>query len=230
MLEIKGLSHRYADGTLSLDKVSFSLEKGQCLCVVGANGSGKSTLLELIATALKPDNGDILLNGVSLLEDVKNSRKKIGLVFQEPDDQLFMPSVWEDVAFGVMSKSVTPELGRSKAIEALSFVGAEHLADRVPHKLSGGEKCRVAIASILVTKPEVLLLDEPTASLDPRARRNIINLLKTLDATKLIATHDLAMAFEVADRAIFLHEGRLAGESGIPGYFNDAAFLSSIGL
>jgi cobalt/nickel transport system ATP-binding protein len=209
-----------------LHNISFSVEKGECLCIAGANGSGKSTLLELLASCMKPRKGSITINGVSIAKEAR----KTGIVFQEPDNQFFMPSVWEDVAFGIMKKGVTAETGREQALAALRLTGAEHLAERPPHRLSGGEKQRAALASMLIMENEVLLLDEPTASLDPRARKNIIALLKGLDRTRIIASHDLDMMLELADRVIFLHNGTLSAQSPVPGLLFDREYLEGIGL
>jgi cobalt/nickel transport system ATP-binding protein len=165
-------------------------------------------------------------------------------VFQESDNQLFMPTVWEDAAFGILKKGMAPLEAKASALTVLKAVEAEALADRPPYKLSGGEKQRAALASVLIMKPEILLLDEPTAALDPRARKNIINLLKNLDCTKIIASHDLDMVLELADRhppprseatkvplrVVFLKEGRIVAECAAPGLLRDENFLQSIGL
>jgi cobalt/nickel transport system ATP-binding protein len=229
MLEIKDLTHKYHEID-SLKGISFALNAGENLCIAGANGSGKSTLLQLIATSLKPHSGDILLHGQSIYQDLAASRRKIGMIFQDPDDQLFMPSVWEDVAYGILNKGMKISEAKEMAMGALKKVHAEHLAERMPHRLSGGEKYRVAIATVLVMEPEMLILDEPTASLDPKARKNIISLLADLECTKIIATHDLSMAKEICGRVIFLNGGQIAADSPIPGLFADEDFLRSIGL
>jgi cobalt/nickel transport system ATP-binding protein len=226
-VKVEGLSYAY-DKAKALRNISFSVEKGSCVCIAGANGSGKSTLLELLASCMKPSSGSITIGGVSLSEE--SAGYKTGLVFQNPDNQFFMPSVWEDVAFGIMKKGVPPEAGRERALRALRMAGAEHLAARAPYRLSGGEKQRVAIASILIMENEVLLLDEPTASLDPRARRNIITLIKGLDRTRIIASHDLDMILDIAGRVIFLHNGELSAQSPVPGLLLDEGYLQSIGL
>ncbi|MDR1211260.1 MAG: energy-coupling factor ABC transporter ATP-binding protein [Spirochaetaceae bacterium] len=218
-VKVESLSYAY-DKAKVLQNISFSVEKGSCVCIAGANGSGKSTLLELLASCMKPSSGSITIGG----------GHKTGLVFQNPDNQFFMPSVWEDVAFGIMKKGVPPETGRERALQALRLVDAEHLAARAPYRLSGGEKQRAAIASILIMEHEVLLLDEPTASLDPRARRNIITLIKGLDRTRIIASHDLDMILDIADRVIFLHNGELSAQSPVPGLLLDQGYLQSIGL
>jgi cobalt/nickel transport system ATP-binding protein len=141
-----------------------------------------------------------------------------------------MPTVWEDVAFGILKKGMESEEARALAIRALTNVEAEGLADRPPYKLSGGEKQRVALASILIMDPEILLLDEPSAALDPRSRKNIISILKNLGSTKIIASHDLDMALDLADRIVFLHKGKIAADCPAPGLLLDEAFLQSIGM
>ena len=213
-----------------LRDISFSLENGGRLCVAGANGSGKSTLLELIAGCMKPASGEILINGERVSPKNNTARRKTGIVFQDPDNQLFMPTVWEDTAFAVMHRGVSPEEGRELALEALRAVGAEHLADRPPYKLSGGEKQRAAIASALILKPEIFLLDEPTAALDPRTRKNIIALLRGLGCAAVIAGHDLDMMLDLGGDALFLYEGRIAARGRAGELLRDGAFLRSIGL
>ncbi|GMO63571.1 MAG: ABC transporter ATP-binding protein [Termitinemataceae bacterium] len=222
-LELKNISYMYADnfgnGILTLAGINFSVEKFETICLLGANGSGKSTLLEIIASCIKPTSGQIILDDT-----------KTGIVFQDPDNQFFMPTVWEDVAFGIMKKGMSADHARHRALTALKNVEAEHLADRLPHKLSGGEKQRAALASILIMEPDILLLDEPTAALDPRARKNIILLLKNLPCTKIIASHDLDMALDIASRIIFLHKGKIAADCQASGLLQEESFLQSIGL
>jgi cobalt/nickel transport system ATP-binding protein len=226
-LVVNNISHRYgttADGPPALDRISFSVEQGQCVCVAGANGSGKSTLLQIIASCIKPSGGEISIAGGS------GEGGMAGIVFQDTDNQLFMPSVWEDVAFGIMKKGTTPMEAKERALEALARVDAAHLAERAPHTLSGGEKQRAALAGVLIMERDILLLDEPTAALDPRARKNLITLLKSQRHTKIIASHDLDMALDIADRIIFLHKGRIAADCPAPGLLLDGEFLRAIGL
>jgi cobalt/nickel transport system ATP-binding protein len=226
-LTVKNISHRYGKGAnaaLALGDINFSVEPGQCVCIAGANGSGKSTLLQIIASCLKPAEGEISI------ETVGGTGGKAGIVFQEPDNQLFMPSVWEDVAFGIMKKGVAPGEAKERALAALAQVEAAHLAERAPHTLSGGEKQRAALAGVLILEREILLLDEPTAALDPRARKNLIALLKQQRGAKIIASHDLDMALEIANRIIFLSQGRVAADCPAPGLLLDENFLQSIGL
>jgi cobalt/nickel transport system ATP-binding protein len=227
-LQVEGLSFAYEKHRDVLRDISFSVEKGRCVCIAGANGSGKSTLLELIASCMEPSGGTIRINGASVF--AKEGAQRTGIVFQEPDNQFFLPTVWEDVAFGIMKKGMSPEKGRELAMEALKLAGAEHIAERPPYKLSGGEKQRAAIASVLVMEREILLLDEPTAALDPRSRKNTIALIKALDCTRIIASHDLDMAMDLADEVIFLDNGRIAARSEVPGLLLDEGFLQGIGL
>jgi cobalt/nickel transport system ATP-binding protein len=206
----------------ALAGLNLTVKKNETVCVAGANGCGKSTLLQIIAGCLKPGKGEIFA-------------PNCGIVFQDVDHQLFMPTVWEDVAFGILKKGTRPEDAREAALRALRSVEAEHLAEKPPYKLSGGEKQRAALAGILVTKPEVLVLDEPSANLDPRARGNLIALLRRLPCTKIIASHDLDLVLDLADRVLFLREGRVAGEGPVsgraaPGLLSDKTFLQGIGL
>ncbi|GHU70152.1 putative ABC transporter ATP-binding protein [Spirochaetia bacterium] len=233
-LTVQDLSYSYDGPFPALSEINFTIKKGSCVCVAGANGSGKSTLLQLLSGCMKPSKGDILLDGLSIFKDEK-IRRKTGIVFQEPDNQLFMPTVWEDVAFAVLQKGTNPQDARKMAEDALELVEAKHLADRPPYKLSGGEKQRAAIASILISfqsniEDKILLIDEPTASLDPRARKNCIALLKKLTCTRIIASHDLDMALDLCNETLFLQNGRIAESSPAPGLLLDETFLQSIGL
>ncbi|MDR1249181.1 MAG: energy-coupling factor ABC transporter ATP-binding protein [Treponema sp.] len=224
-LIVKNISHRYGKGAdAALTGIHFSVEPGQCVCIAGANGSGKSTLLQIIASCLKPEEGEIRI------ETGNRAGGKAGIVFQEPDNQLFMPAVWEDVAFGIMKKGVAPGEAKERALAALAEVEAAHLAERAPHTLSGGEKQRAALAGVLILEREILLFDEPTAALDPRARKNLIALLRRQRGIKIIASHDLDMALDLADRIIFLCRGRVAADCPAPGLLLDEDFLHSIGL
>ncbi|GHT98480.1 putative ABC transporter ATP-binding protein [Spirochaetia bacterium] len=226
-LVVQNISHWYdktRPASRALCEVTFSVERDDCVCMLGANGSGKSTLLQIIALCVKPSTG------VIRIENGSSVKGKAGIVFQEPDNQLFMPTVWEDVAFGIMKKGVTPKEAKERAITSLACVEAAHLAERAPHTLSGGEKQRAALAGVLIMERDILLLDEPTAALDPRARKNLITLLKNLQGTKIIASHDLDMALELANRVIFLNEGRIVADCPAPGLLLDEQFLQNIGL
>jgi cobalt/nickel transport system ATP-binding protein len=238
-LMVSHISYTYEDGVYALNDVNFNLEKGACLCIAGANGSGKSTLLALLAGCMKPTGGDISIDGVSIFKE-KDRLSDTGLVFQEPDNQLFMPTVWEDAAFALLKKGMRVADAKEAALAALKLVDAEYIAERAPYKLSGGEKQRAAIASILSAfqgsiEEKILLIDEPSAALDPHARKNIITLLGRLSCTRIIASHDLDLILDLADQVLFLHQNHVAGESRVngrasPGPLSDEAFLQSIGL
>jgi cobalt/nickel transport system ATP-binding protein len=228
-IRLSNISFSYEKrGPPVLAEVSAIVEKDKTLCIAGANGCGKTTLLQIIAGLLKPSSGEIFAPAVP-------GAALCGVVFQDVDHQLFMPTVWEDVAFGILKKGMPPHEARRAALEALRKVEAEHLAEKPPYKLSGGEKQRAALAGILITEPAVLVLDEPSAALDPRARKNLITLLSGIPCTKIIASHDLDLILDLADRVLFLREGRVAGESPVasraePGLLANEAFLQSIGL
>lgn len=203
-LEIRNLGFVYDDGTVALRDLSISLEEGEKVAVVGPNGAGKSTLLHLVAGFRTPFTGEVLIGGAALNEsNADDLRRQVGLLFQDPDDQIFMPTVEEDVAFGPRNLALDDIEGR--VARGLRSSGIESLAKKKPHNLSYGMKKRVAIAGILAMDPAILLLDEPTSGLDPRARAELIVLLRQMDKTMLIATHDIEAASEIADRALVLN-------------------------
>ena len=207
-LEIESLGFSYDDGTVALENVSLSLERGEKVAIVGPNGAGKSTLLHLIAGFRMPFTGNVLIDSQTLTEsNADDLRKMVGLLFQDPDDQIFMPTVEEDVAFGPRNLRLEDIDGRVS--RSLRSAGVETLAKRKTHKLSYGMKKRVAIAGIMAMDPNILLLDEPTSGLDPKARSELIRLLKGMDRSMLIATHDLEAAAEIVDRAVLLNVGIL---------------------
>lgn len=218
MLNVHDLHYRYEDGHEALKGITFTLTEGEKTALVGANGSGKSTLLMHLAGALKVQTGKIILNAST------------GLIFQDSDDQLLMPSVIEDVAFTLTANGMNIKHAHERANEILDELGISHLASRPPHKLSGGEKKMVTIAGVLACEPEILLLDEPTAGLDPKARRRVINFLRESDKTILLASHDLDMTLDVCRRAIILHEGVISADGELPELFMNQSLLESNGL
>ncbi|NLL35940.1 MAG: ABC transporter ATP-binding protein [Fretibacterium sp.] len=230
LLEVRDLHHSYPDGHPSLNGVFFELYPGEKLALVGPNGSGKSTLLLHLAGCLAAQKGAVLLRGRPVGNELKLLREAVGLIFQEPDDQLFMPQVLEDVAFGLVARGMGTALAHERAEAVLDALNISHLASRPPHRLSGGEKRLVALAGILAMSPEMVVLDEPSAALDPRARRRVIELLQELDTPLILATHDLDMALDVCGRAVLLYEGRVVAEGRAEKLLGDEVLLCRNGL
>ncbi len=230
LIEVRGLCHSYPNGKNALNGIDFILNKGEKVALVGANGSGKSTLLTHIAGCYVPQRGEILLEGRIVGTDLERLRSAVGLIFQESDDQLFMPSVLEDVAFGPVAHKISVSEAHVLALKTLESLGVVHLADRSPHRLSGGEKRMAALAGILVMSPKAVILDEPSASRDPRSRWRVIETLKSMDSAILLATHDLDMALEVCTRAIILNDGRVAAQGTLPELFKDKTLLAENAL
>lgn len=227
MLEVHDLHYRYEDGHEALRGISFTLNDGEKTALVGANGSGKSTLLLHLAGALNVQSGRIILNGS---DDSESLRQHTGLIFQDSDDQLLMPSVIEDVSFSLIADGMNVKSAHERSMKILTELGISHLSERPPHKLSGGEKRMVTIAGVLASEPDILLLDEPTSGLDPRARRRVINFLRESDKTILLASHDLDLTLDVCTRAIILRDGKISAEGELPELFMNKSLLESNGL
>lgn len=209
-VQIEGLEYAYPDGTTALRNITLTVQAGEAVAIVGANGAGKSTLLLHLNGCLRPTSGQVRIGDVAVeRRTVARVRAAVGLVFQDPDDQLFMPSVFEDVAFAPLHAGLAPRDAERIAVQALERVGLPHLRERPPYRLSAGEKRAVAIASVLTQSPSVLALDEPSANLDPRSRRRLIELLQSLETTRLVATHDLELALAVCGRTAVLDRGEL---------------------
>ena len=213
-LRTQNLSHVYAGGRTALDGVTFAVEPGECVALVGPNGAGKTTLFLRLCGVLSGKPGQASVCGLDPADPAHRKKlpETVGVVFQNPDDQLFSPTVLDDVAFGPLNLGATPEEARTRALEALAAVGLPDAADRVPFQLSGGDKRRAALAGVLAMRPAVLLLDEPSAFLDPRGRRDLIELLPALPGTKLIATHDLDLVLDICPRVIVLDGGKLVAD------------------
>ena len=220
-LEVSELSFQFAGGTPALRGVSFSVEAGECLAIIGPNGAGKSTLL-LHLNGILPEHdservsGSVRVQGRTVsATDAAWVRRQVGLLFQDPDDQLFCPTVGEViVAFGPEQLGCAPAEIEQRVARSLSQVGLAGFEQRNPQQLSGGEKKRVCLAGLLAYEPSILVLDEPSAGLDPRGRRELIELLRSFSATRLIATHDLALVAELCPRALLLDRGAARGKSG----------------
>ena len=230
-LRFDDLHYRYPNGFEALCGVSFRITHGEKVALVGANGAGKSTLLLHTNGLLMPSQGGVVLGGIALTRrTLPLVRQSVGLVFQDSDNQLFMPTVEEDVAFGPSNMRLEPEEIRRRVTEALDAVGALDLRGESPFRLSGGQKKRVAIATVLAMEPSVLVMDEPTSNLDPRARRQIIDLIRRFSHTTLIATHDMEMVLDLCDRTIVMKEGRIVADGSTRHVFGDLALLEECGL
>jgi cobalt/nickel transport system ATP-binding protein len=227
IVQAEDVHYAYPDGTDGLSGVSFRITHGESVALVGANGAGKSTLLMHLNGCLSPTKGVVHVGDFPVTKKTAAAiRRTVGMVFQDSDDQLFMPTVFEDVAFGPMNLGLTGDELDAVVIGALRRVDAEHLKDRPPFKLSVGEKRRVAIAAVLAMSPDILVMDEPSSSLDPRSRRELIELLQTFEHTKIIATHDLDMAMELCPRAIVLGRGKVLADGPIREVFGDEDLMS----
>ncbi len=229
-IEAQNVVYSYPDGTSALKGVTFCVRPGEKIALVGPNGAGKSTLL-LALTGFVNFQGTIEIVGEKLTSaSVKAVRRKLGIVFQDPDHQLFMPTVEEDVAFGPMNMGMTPDQLEHNVVSALEQTGTSHLRGKAAHHLSGGEKRRVAIATVLSMQPEILIMDEPASNLDPRGRRSLINLLKSMPQTLLIAGHDLEMLLELCPRALILDDGQIVAEGPTSTLFADQETMQRHGL
>lgn len=215
VIQVRDLHYQYPDGTQALDGVDFHLDAGECVALLGANGSGKTTFV-LHLNGLLDGPGSVEVCGLPVnKQTLPQIRAKVGLVFQESDEQLFMPTVLEDVAFGPVNLGVPPDEAASQARAALEGVGMGGALHKAPYHLSSGEKRRVALAGVLVMRPEVLVLDEPTTSLDPPGQRDLVRLLRGLPQAKVLVTHDVEFARGLATRAVFFERGRVVGEGTV---------------
>lgn len=230
ILQVKDLHFSYPDGRRALHGASLTLMQGEKAALVGRNGSGKSTLMLNIIGILDGE-GDVSVAGLPRVDDnLPLIRARVGLVFQNPDDQLFSPTVYEDVAFGPLHMGLGEEDTRQRAQAALEMVAMADYRDRLSYHLSMGEKKRVAIATVLSMQPDLIILDEPTAGLDPKARRSLIDLLRRLPQALLVATHDLLMVQELLPRTIILDEGRVVADGSTASLLLDTALLDQHGL
>jgi cobalt transport protein ATP-binding subunit len=230
-IEIENLSFSYPDGHQALRDVSLAIQPCEKVALVGPNGAGKSTLILHLNGILNSPQGKVRVCGLQAAPgNLGRLRAMVGLVFQSPDDQLFSPTVYDDVAFGPLYQGLSPDEVQARVQEALTAVRMEDYARRVSHHLSVGEKKRIAIATVLSMKPEVLVLDEPTAGLDPRSRRSLINLLRELPLTMLASTHDMHMARDLFPRMVIMDEGRIVADGPTGQLLNDAALLEAHGL
>lgn len=231
LIEVQNLSFAYPDGHMALAGVSLTLAAGEKIALVGPNGAGKSTLMLHLNGILRPAAGAVRVLGLDVIDrNLPRVRAAVGLVFQDPDDQLFCPTVFDDVAFGPIYQGLPEREVRVRVQQALEAVGMGHLAGRVSHHLSTGEKKRIAVATVLAMAPTMLVLDEPSAGLDPRARRGLIGLLRELPQTMLVATHDLRLVRELLPRTVVMDEGRVVADRPTPDILADETLLAAHGL
>lgn len=229
-LVVNELSFSYPAGPSVLHSISFRVERGEKVALLGPNGAGKSTLL-LHLNGIKEGHGTVTVAGdVLSKESLARIRANVGMVFQNPDDQLFCPTVGEDVGFGPRCQGMRGEELRAEVARALSSVGMESLSGRFPQHLSGGEKKRAALATVLSMRPVILALDEPTSGLDARARRSVIEVLRRLPQAMLVATHDLDFAAQICTRALILDQGRIVHDGPIAETTEDTGLLTRYGL
>jgi cobalt/nickel transport system ATP-binding protein len=227
-LEVQGVAYAYPDGHQALHGVDLTVAAGERMALLGPNGAGKTTLILHLNGILLPSAGQVHVGGLPVTKpNLREVRRRVGIVFQDPDDQLFMPTVRDDVAFGPANLGVRDEaLGKTVA-EALDAVGMAGAADRPPHHLSFGQRRRVALATVLAMDPQVLVLDEPTSNLDPAARRDLADILVALPVTVLIATHDLPYALELCPRSVILDGGVIVADGPTAEILADAELMAA---
>lgn len=231
MLEIKNLNYSYPDGKEALKDINIKIDNNETIAIVGANGAGKSTLIKTIVGIFLTDQGEIIVDEEKVTKKTLNSiRKKVGVVFQNPDDQLFMNKVYDDIAFGPRNYNFTEEEVREKVERVMKNLDIEELSERSPNNLSGGEKRKVAIATVLSMEPSIILFDEPTSFLDPKGKRMFIETLKNINTTKIIATHDLDMVKDICERVIVLKKGKIMADGNPKEIFSDIDFMEKCEL
>lgn len=230
IIRIQNLTFRYAAQVAALQNITLTIYPGEKVALVGPNGAGKTTLL-LHLNGILQGEGLVEINGLPVDRDhLPQVRALVGLLFQNPDDQLFSPTVYDDVAFGPLQQGLLPEEVHRRVCQALKQVGLSHVARRAPYHLSAGEKKRAALAAVLAMEPLILALDEPTANLDPRSRRQLVALLQDLPQTILVATHDMRLVVQGFSRMVVLDQGRVVADGPTEELLKDPAFLEAHGL
>jgi cobalt/nickel transport system ATP-binding protein len=235
LIETRDLTYVYPGNVTALHSVNFIAPRNARIAVIGSNGAGKSTLFKCFNGIFRPTSGSVLIRGEPITKDnIREVRKFVGIIFQNADDQIFSPTVEQDVAFGPTNLGLDEETIHHRVHEALRLVGIEDLAHRVPHHLSGGEKKRVAIAGVIAMEPEVLVLDEPTAGLDPRGVHDLLTFINSLSKqygmTVIFSTHDVSMVAEVADYVYVMNKGQFVAEGSVEEIFLQPDMLRSVRL
>ncbi|WP_068252502.1 energy-coupling factor ABC transporter ATP-binding protein [Janibacter corallicola] len=228
VVELRHLRHTYPDGHAALRGVDLHVHPGERVALLGPNGAGKTTLVLHLNGILRPDSGHVTISGLPVADDsLLEVRRRVGIVFQDPEDQLFMPTVAQDVAFGPRNLGLRGQELQERVEEALAAVDVAELADRPPHHLSFGQRRRVAIATVLAMRPEILVLDEPSSNLDPAARREVADLLRRLEVTVLMVTHDLPYALELCERSVVLSDGEIVGDGSTAEVLGDRELMAA---
>jgi len=228
VLDVRGLAYAYPDGHQALFGVDLHVHAGERVALLGPNGAGKTTLVLHLNGILTAGSGTVAVSGLPVAKaNLAEIRRRVGVVFQDPDDQLFMPRVREDVAFGPANLGLRGEALQQRVMHALEMVGMAEFADRPPHHLSFGQRRRVAVATVLAMQPEILVLDEPSSNLDPASRREFADILRSLDVTVLMVTHDLPYALELCERSVVLSDGVIVGDGPTIEVLTDEAAMRS---
>ena len=228
VLDVRGLAYAYPDGHQALYGVDLQVRRGERVALLGPNGAGKTTLVLHLNGILNPGAGSVAVSGLPVAkEHLREIRRRVGIVFQDPDDQLFMPTVRDDVAFGPANLGLRGAALEARVTGALEQVGMADFADRPPHHLSYGQRRRVAVATVLAMEPEVLVLDEPSSNLDPASRRELAEILRSLDVTVLMVTHDLPYAFELCPRSVVLSDGVVVADGPTYDVLTDEATMAA---
>lgn len=226
VIELRDVRHAYPDGHRALDGVDLHIHPGERVALLGPNGAGKTTLVLHLNGILTPTSGSVAVSGLPVVrEHLLDVRRRVGIVFQDPDDQLFMTTVAQDVAFGPRNLGLSPAEVDQRVADALEAVGMVEVADRAPHHLSFGQKRRVAVATVLAMQPEILVLDEPSSNLDPASRRELAEIVDGLDITVLMVTHDLPYALQLCERSVVLSQGRVVADGATREVLSDEALM-----
>lgn len=227
MLDVRGLAFAYPDGHQALFGVDLHVHRGERVALLGPNGAGKTTLVLHLNGILTAGAGSVAVSGLPVAkEHLGEIRRRVGIVFQDPDDQLFMPTVRQDVAFGPANLGLSGAALDARVLHALDLVGMGEFVDRAPHHLSFGQRRRVAVATVLAMEPEILVLDEPSSNLDPASRRELADILRSLDVTVLMVTHDLPYAMELCPRSVILHDGSVVADGATYDLLTDPVLMA----
>jgi cobalt/nickel transport system ATP-binding protein len=227
-LEVRSLAFAYPDGHQALFGVDLVIQPGERVALLGPNGAGKTTLVLHLNGINLAGHGEVHVSGTKVSKaTLRQCRQRVGVVFQDPDDQLFMPTVHDDVAFGPANLGLRGEVLEARVTAALAAVGMEEVADRPPHHLSFGQRRRVAVATVLAMEPDILVLDEPSSSLDPASRRELATILQGLDQTQLLVTHDLPYALELCPRALVMNNGTIVADGATADVLADDALMAA---